>query len=116
MNALNANSLVVSTMAACVGFGCTNRDDKKSRQSGITFHVSWLSDLFKYRYFTILGMAIIEVTVDADHLTGQVSFNFPVVCKRVDVITSAKVLNIYIYVSYIFVLLTTYRDNTTNSC
>ena len=58
-------------------------------------------------------MAIIEVTVDADHLTGQVSFNFPVVCKSVDV-KSAKVLNKC--VSYIFVLLTTDRDNTTNSC
>ena len=62
-------------------------------------------------------MAIIEATVDADHLTGQVGFNFPipVVCKNVDV-KSAKVLNIILCVSYIFVLLTADRDNTTNSC
>ena len=45
-------TLVVSTMSECVGYECTNRDDKKTRQSGITFHnVSWLSDFFKYRYF-----------------------------------------------------------------
>ena len=31
MNALNANSLVVSTMAACVGYGCMHRDDKKKQ-------------------------------------------------------------------------------------
>ena len=39
--------------------------------------------LFQISVLLILGMAIIEVTVDADHLTGQVSFNFPVVCKSV---------------------------------
>ena len=49
--------------------------------------------LFQISVLLLLGMAIIEVTVDADHLTGQVSFNFPVVCKSVDV-KSAKVLNI----------------------
>ena len=43
-------------------------------------------------------MAIIEVTVDVDNLTGQVSFNFSMVCKSVDV-KSTKRLNIY--VSYI---------------
>ena len=35
--------------------------------------------LFQISVLLILGMAIIEVTVEADHLTGQVSFNFPVV-------------------------------------
>ena len=43
-------------------------------------------------------MAIIEVTVDVEYLTGQVSFNFSMVCKVVDV-KSTKGLNIC--VSYI---------------
>ena len=43
-------------------------------------------------------MAIIEVTVDVDHLMGQVSFNFSVVCKSVDVKLSKRV---NICVSYI---------------
>ena len=47
---------------------------------------------------SILGMAIIEVTVDVEYLTGQVSFNFSMVCKVVDV-KSTKGLNIC--VSYI---------------
>ena len=54
--------------------------------------------LFQISALLILGMAIIEVTVEADHLTGQVSFNFPVVCKSVNV-KSAKLLNVC--VSYI---------------
>lgn len=54
--------------------------------------------LFQISVLLILGMAIIEVTVEADHLTGQVSFNFPVVCKSVNV-KSAKLLNVC--VSYI---------------
>ena len=49
--------------------------------------------LFQISVLLILGMAIIEVTVDADHLTGRVSFNFPVVCKSVNV-KSAKLLNV----------------------
>ena len=51
--------------------------------------------LFQISVLLILGMAIIEVTVEADHLTGQVS---PVVCKSVNV-KSAKLLNVC--VSYI---------------
>ena len=43
-------------------------------------------------------MAIIEVTVDVEYLTGQVSFNLSMVCKVVDV-KSTKGLNIC--VSYI---------------
>ena len=70
--------------------------------------------LFQISVLLILGMAIIEVTVEADHLTGQVSFNFPVVCKSVNV-KSAKLLNVY-HMCFIFVLLTTDRDNTGNSC
>ena len=54
--------------------------------------------LFQISALLKLGMAIIEVTVEADHLTGQVSFNFPVVCKSVNV-KSAKLLNVC--VSYI---------------
>ena len=54
--------------------------------------------LFQISVLLILGMAIIEVTVEADHLTGEVSFNFPVVCKSVNV-KSAKLLNVC--VSYI---------------
>ena len=49
--------------------------------------------LFQISVLLILGMAIIEVTVEADHLTGQVSFNFPVVCESVNV-KSAKLLNV----------------------
>ena len=45
-------------------------------------------------------MAIIEVTVDVEYLTGQVSFNFSMVCKVVDV-KSTKGLNIILCVSYI---------------
>ena len=43
--------------------------------------------LFQMSVLLILGMAIIEVTVAADHLTGRVSFNLPVplVCKSVNV-------------------------------
>ena len=52
--------------------------------------------LFQISVLLILGMAIIEVTVEADHLTGQVSFNFPVVCKSVNV-KSAKLLNVYVF-------------------
>ena len=54
--------------------------------------------LFQISVLLILGMAIIDVTVEADHLTGQVSFNFPVVCKS-DNVKSAKLLNVC--VSYI---------------
>ena len=54
--------------------------------------------LFQISVLLILGMAIIEVTVEADNLTGQVSFNFPVVCESVNV-KSAKLLNVC--VSYI---------------
>ena len=54
--------------------------------------------LFQISVLLILAMAIIEVTVEADHLTGQVSFNFPVVCKSVNV-KSAKLLKVC--VSYI---------------
>ena len=39
-----------------------------------------------YYEFTILSLAIIEVTVVVDNLTGQVSFNLSMVCKSVDVI------------------------------
>ena len=42
-------------------------------------------------------MAIIEVTVDVDKLTGQVSFNFSMVCKSVDVKSTKR---LHIYVSY----------------
>ena len=82
MTANSLETLVVSTLSACVGTDARTVMTRRLGKVESHFICKLAIGLFQISVLLILGMAIIEVTpVEADHLTGQVSFNFPVVCK-----------------------------------